>query len=439
MDTQFIRISDIPVYEDNRSEAAFLYHVTRYQRWLSTAGASPRVAATLCSSAEQLDDLINHLEAKEVDVMSLEASDARPIPEAVLRHQGDHFNRTLFVVSGLDSQPDDSTLFSRMNQYVEHYAKVATWVLFVVPDARTLVRFAQQAPDLWQHVMRCVPIAGDVLVQSPSPRVMGGRLLEPRLRYAQTVSDGLNGQLTPQYHVWSRVCRTGYLHGAMAHESEVDDTALSLWRLGLHQSSVSETISEWMQELQRRHNERGHYPWVSPQVHRTEDRFLVKQLAQMHMLFKEGQAPDSHNIATFRENYGRHTSPDLNIEASFVDAQLYALNDDYEAMTKAFEKAIELVDKASLEAGFEALYRLAEVYLLLERRTDARLMIDRLETFEPQLMSPFYEGRLLFLKGCLLSKLDRRKGEEILSKAHHLFVVHGYPQYAAQTNEQLSG
>ena len=84
------------------------------------------------------------LEAKEVDVMSLEASDARPIPEAVLRHQGDHFNRTLFVVSGLDSQPDDSTLFSRMNQYVEHYAKVATWVLFVVPDARTLVRFAQQ-------------------------------------------------------------------------------------------------------------------------------------------------------------------------------------------------------------------------------------------------------------------------------------------------------
>ena len=79
MDTQFIRISDIPVYGGERSEAVFLYHVTRYQRWLSTAGASPRVAATLCSSTEKLDNLINHLEIRDVEVVPLEASDARPI------------------------------------------------------------------------------------------------------------------------------------------------------------------------------------------------------------------------------------------------------------------------------------------------------------------------------------------------------------------------
>ena len=311
--------------------------MTRYQRWLSTAGASPRVAATLCSSTEKLDNLINHLEIRDVEVVPLEASDARPIPEAVLRHQGDHFNRKLFVVSGLGGQSDDSTLFARMNQYVEHYAKVATWVLFVFPDSQTLLRFAQQAPELWHHVMRCIPIAGDILVGSASKSVMDVQPSEPRLRYAKTVSDGLNGHLTPQYHVWSRVCRTGYLHGAMADESMVADGVLRSWRLGSEQASELETTPEWLQEWRLRHQRRGTYPWISPQVTRTEDRFLVKQLAHMHTCLKAGRVPDSNEIMTFRENYHRHTSPDLNIEGCF-GMRSFMLSDDYDSMVARLKK-----------------------------------------------------------------------------------------------------
>jgi hypothetical protein len=443
MDTQFIRISDLPLPAPVRQDHAFQYHVNRYQRWLSTAGASPRVAVALCPEVEQLQDLINALEAKDVEIEPVEITESRPIPEPILRHQGDHFNRRLFVISGLRDDAISDELLGRLDGYVDHYAKVATWVLFVIQDTTMLNRFAQLAPQLWSRVGRCVPVSGPVTVLSDAC-VTPQRSRTPRLEYACTVLSGLSGVFASEYRTWSRLCRVGYAHCLIADESSPASTVQSLW----HQADAfgpaepatepGEQLPAWFGEAYARHGHRGVYPWVSPETRRTEDRYLVKQLSKFHGLFAQNTSPSDAEVESFRENYALQTSPDLQIEAGFVDAQLYAENEDLEGMLDAFNRSVLLVEKASLEAGFEALYRLAEVFVLLEMHTDARRSLTRLGEFETQLMSPLYEARYLLLKGRFILGLDPLKGAEVLGDAYRLFAAHGYPGYTAQVQELTS-
>tara|TARA_B100001758_G_C18169508_1_gene483488 strand:- start:235 stop:759 length:525 start_codon:yes stop_codon:yes gene_type:complete len=163
-----------------------------------------------------------------------------------------------------------------------------------------------------------------------------------------------------------------------------------------------------------------------------EDRYLIKQLSAFHGLFQSQSCPTAAEIDTFRESYTRQTSPDLQIEAYFVDAQLYAHSDDLEGMIEAFESAVRVGERASLEAQYEALFRMAEVFVLLDRHTDARRWLDRLAAFETQLMSPVHEARFLLLKGRFLLGLDPLKGTEVLADAYRLFAAHGYPEYTEQ-------
>ena len=68
---------------------------------------------------------------------------------------GDHFNRTLFVIDGLESYGDD---WSMLEQYLHHFARTATWVLFRLRDPRQLRIFQQTAPNLFGRLERCLPI-----------------------------------------------------------------------------------------------------------------------------------------------------------------------------------------------------------------------------------------------------------------------------------------
>lgn len=438
MDIQFLRISDLPQPSEVRQSHAFNYHVDRYQRWLSTAGASPRVAVALCPDEEQLQEFNNALESKDVEVEQLFITSSRLIPEPVLRHQGDHFNRRLFVVSGFQSVDDGADTWHGLDRYVDHYAKVATWVLFVIKDAASLLAFAESAPQLWSRVGRCVPVAGPLTLTTQSERI--GRWSQlPRLDYACAILHGLNGHVVQDYHQWARLCRVGYAHSTRTEDTDTHWSNLhSLW----HESdgfALTETPARssaqlpiWVSEAFARHGARGTYPWVSPQWKRMEDRYLIKQLSDFHELFQSQSLPGTAEIESFRESYTRQTSPDLQVEAYFIDAQLYAQTDHVEGMINAFETAVTVGERASLEAQYEAIYRITEVFVLLDRHTDARRWLDRLAEFETQLMSPVHEARLLLLKGRFLLGLDPLKGTEVLADAYRLFAAHGYPEYTEQ-------
>ena len=306
-----------------------------------------------------------------------------------------------------------------------------------------LTRFAQLAPQLWSRVGRCVPVSGSVEIKSQLT-MPSGRLQDPRLDYARTVLSGLAGVFAPDYTTWSRLCRVGYAHCIIADEPSDAFTVQSIWHqpdaFGTSESVSGEEFPRppWLDEAYARHGQRGVYPWVSPESHRTEDRYLIKQLSKFHQGFTESKVSTQAEVESFRENYAVQTSPDLQIEAGFVDAQLYAGAEDPDGMIDAFKRSVLMVGQASLEAGFEALYRLAEVFVLLDMHTDARRSLDRLGEFEVQLMSPFYEARYLLLKGRFLFGLDPLKGTEVLGDAYRLFAAHGYPGYTAQVQELTS-
>jgi hypothetical protein len=438
MDIQFLRISDLPQPSEVRQSHAFNYHVDRYQRWLVTAGASPRVAVALCPDESQLQALTHSLEAKDVEVEQVVISSSRLIPEPVLRHQGDHFNRRLFVVSGFEAGADGTDTWHGLDRYVDHYAKVATWVLFVIKDAPSLVAFAENAPQLWSRVGRCIPVAGAITL-NPQSEQSGRWSNAPRLEYACAVLSGLNGRCVQDYHQWARFCRVGYAHRTQSSTADTNGANLhSFW----HESdgfSESEPLAKfgdqlpiWIGEAVTRHGTRGTYPWVSPQWKGMEDRYLIKQLSAFHDLFRSNAVPTQAEIDSFRESYTRQTSPDLQIEAYFVDAQLYAHSDNLEGMIEAFDTAVTVGERASLEAHYEALYRMTEVFILLDQHTDAKRWLGRLAEFETQLMSPVHEARFLLLKGRFLLGLDPLKGTEVLADAYRLFAAHGYPEYTEQ-------
>ena len=158
MATQFIRISDVPTPIEMGQARAFAYHTDRYHRWVKGSGASPRIAVFLSNDALACQTFYTELESRDVEVVQTEVSVKRAIPESILRHQGDHFNRRLFVVNGLDTD-QAADIFPQMERYVDHYAKVATWVGFLIKEPKTLKSFREEAPMLWSRVQRVVCVS----------------------------------------------------------------------------------------------------------------------------------------------------------------------------------------------------------------------------------------------------------------------------------------
>ena len=141
MYTPFLRISEIPVWLPDGHIRAQRYHLQRFQRWLLTAGASPRVGMVLATENEAMSAVFAELLLGGIEIQQCTSSPRRPLPEKLLRHQGDHFNRTLFVIDGLDSYGDD---WSMLERYLHHFARTATWGLFRLRDLANFASFKKQ-------------------------------------------------------------------------------------------------------------------------------------------------------------------------------------------------------------------------------------------------------------------------------------------------------
>ena len=127
------------------------------------------------------------------------------------------------------------------------------------------------------------------------------------------------------------------------------------------------------------------------------------------------------------------------VEALLTSAHCYAIDGQLEGMLNALELADKRAKSGSLEARFEVQARRTETWMLLERHLEARNEIAKMTAFEPHLLSPFYEARLLMLKGRSMSHLDQMKSEEFYMKAFELFSMHGYPTYAEEVSNLRKG
>ena len=433
MSTQFVRVSDIPVPTAMGQERAFTYHVERYYRWLRSAGASPRVATFLVRDDEIQTRFLAELSAQNVEVVHGEVSEKRPIPEALLRHQGDHFNRRLFVINGLNTD-NSTTLWPLLERYVDHYAKVATWVGFVINDPNVLDQCRRLAPSLWSRIQRSVPLGG-TLSQSSDFSTSAHGVSETTLRI-------LCGSTPNDYHGWSRWMRTGYGHSVDFTDGGSESLVHDFWRKtnGFQLSqSFPESTTLMKQVVQRHCDDLIDYPFVPPSILSIEDRALAEWISSMHAHLRKQSVPNRPDTAQLQSLILNAQSADLVVEALLTSAHCYAIDGQLEGMLNALEFADKRAKSGSLEARFEVQARRTETWMLLERHLEARNEIAKMVAFEPHLLSPFYEARLLMLKGRSMSHLDQMKSEEFYTQAFELFSIHGYPRYAEDVSNLRKG
>ena len=89
------------------------FHLNRYCRWLLSAGADPRLSIVLCAGAGAKQSFIDGVRARKIIPELAPARSQRPVAENLSKHQGTHFNSTLFIVDGLESLTRDA--FSTLN------------------------------------------------------------------------------------------------------------------------------------------------------------------------------------------------------------------------------------------------------------------------------------------------------------------------------------
>ena len=131
-----------PKITANAVERAQEFHVGRFGRWLQVAGAEPRLARS--AGARAKSRLVELLEATEVEVCVRAATNARPLPKDVLEHQGDHFNRRLFLVDGID-QCNQREVLRTLNGQRSQLRRMATWVGLVIESPETLATLVRLA------------------------------------------------------------------------------------------------------------------------------------------------------------------------------------------------------------------------------------------------------------------------------------------------------
>jgi len=186
-------------------------------------------------------------------------------------------------------------------------------------------------------------------------------------------------------------------------------------------------------------NEQVDYPFVRPMTLRVEDRALCDWIETMHAYLANTSSTEKPDMGMLDMLILNGFSHDLFTEAYLTSAHAHALDGNLDGMLSAFERAATQAKKGSSEALFEVYARQVETFILLERHLDARRVLSLLETVEPTLMSPFYESRLLALKGRSLSLLDTMQGDALLEQSQELFADHGYPTYAEEVGKLRQG
>ena len=421
MHTQFMRVSPIPVPLADGQARAAEYHLKRYFTWLFSAGASPRIALGLGSCDEDVELFLGRLAARDIDVVETRVNLKRAIPEQVLRHEGDHFNRKLFVIDGLEPTQG---CFERLDGYADHYAKVATWCLFLVRDVDTLSAFRKWAPRIWFHIKRHILISGTLEVHDESTTVYD--------TVSETVLEAFEGTLPSSYHGFARLMRSGFGHDLRSESTLETLSAYTIWRDpdGFTQTTERGTESPpIVRAFIARHGQVERYPFVPPEVENAADVQLCTLLVSLHQCLDGASSIRDHVWHEAEQLLKLDNSPDLKTEALFVGAHSAALDGDAKRMLRLLERAVITSSSGSLEARFEADSRYAEALILLESHTDARRVIETMGGYEPALLSPLYDARLRLLKAKSLLTLDLRKANEILDEAKRLFQHHGYPDF----------
>ncbi len=402
-----LRRSDWSVAQAGAAARAFHHHLDTFGTWLQRAGAEPRFALVLGSGPRAREAMRLHLDMQGTEVVPVRATPDAPVDPRVANHQGDHFNRRLFVIDGLGA---DRGLFEQLQGRRSQLKRMATWVALWIDSLEALEALVEAAPQLWKAFgHRCLLL--DPELRERALPLTPGRDWEGAVHEA-VFAEAFSPRGAPDYHAFARLVRAGYAGnwiGAAIHPER--QRMVQLWQGGEVRQDQLEAASA---EAWFRHREGG-----------TPLGALGETLAAVDAM-GEGAPHDAEAIARLR---AQCETPGQKAHAELAVAAACAAQDDLEGCLQALGAASESA-QAAPELRFEALEKLVQLHTALHQRGPGRAALDRLELLGPTLASPFYAARVLLARGEFAAPLDAARARVDLELAEALFTRHGYPRWA---------
>ena len=151
------QISPWPSPYDDLAPRAQHWHARRFASWLLKAGAESRFSFVLSSGPEAKRRLAQVVEEQGIEIIRCSSTFERPLPLPLTLHQGDHFNRTLYLIEDLDlicrrTLDERKVFWTTLQGQRGRLKRNATWVSLVIEDPLTLEDLWTFAPLLAKEV-----------------------------------------------------------------------------------------------------------------------------------------------------------------------------------------------------------------------------------------------------------------------------------------------
>ena len=457
------RIEPWPYPVPHYAEQAQVWHARRFAAWLLKAGAEPRFGALLCSGPRGETRWSLLVEEQGVEVVKVRSELDRPLPKVLTEHRGDHFNRRLFLIDGLDQITLEADLQQRRDfwQTLEgqrgQLKQMATWVVLTIQHPQTLedaVKFAPQMMDQLQRVC---------LIWAAQERSKSSMRSSPTSKCHQLVFD-IFSLLTSAHERCStltlgRAFRAGYMSPSRS-ASEQWKWAYRLWRGEVRDSTaarfgqmgVTETLSsevsaedalwallgrseaatparryQWTERAKE-----ARYGWRVTAGFEPFEEYLRGEgvnKTQRAAVIDLCRSLKDETITLNREILVLVEST-CKQQLSNADSLAHALITD--GLTRAYARLEDLagclrVNQSLTERGdvwpearFCAHERLLDLALFMQDHGEARRQVEFLESLEIHLHSPLFEVRFLEAKAKQLGALDPSRGELVAQVAQSL-------------------
>ncbi|MGK0362463.1 MAG: hypothetical protein ACI9U2_004784 [Bradymonadia bacterium] len=393
------------------------WHLQQYTRWLTRAGAEPRLALVLCAGREARAALLDACGMAHVEVAAAPVTLSNPIAPALAAHSGNHFNTTLYVMDGL-SQASPETLRTLDGQRGQ-LRRMATWIAVVVEDLATLTALQTHAPGLMRSMQRSALVLDDGLpAGETTPEALAawraqGRVTE--LAFAEAL-----GTHAPDYDDLSRLLRAGYgaaLTGQATHPER--QRVLSVW-------AAADTAPSF-----RIDQAQGAAADAALRHARLSDadadHLAPKASLATRIAMRDEAAPlDAWTSGTDR------------LQAALIRAERCAETGDLAGCIDALKMAEPSLEGPMPELAMQVLDKLITLLGFTGDRSAAKAALDRMDAQVVRLASPLAYAQAMAARARFVQALDPARARIDLLEAERIYRMHGYPQEAQAVMEALA-
>lgn len=438
---------------------AQIWHARGYASWLLSAGAEPRFGALLSSGSTAEQRWAQLLQEQGVLIERCQITPTRPLPQPLTQHRGDHFNRKLFLLEGLDELSDEALIevIQTLNGQRNPLKQSATWVTLLFRSGRSLSAFARHAPHAWSLLeRRCL-----LWESSERGRPKTAQTPPSLPRWAHPLEELFVSLDRPDVPLsglaFDRCVRAGVQRPPEgAHErwrgleaiwrGDVDFNARRRSSGAGVVASLGEVSEEEAYAALLRYPDRlsagvrvqleGRLSPASALLLGLETSTLsapeaerLRPWASLRASLEAGAPPSLEALKALEEERARRAEELGSTQALYAltglwIAEAYALNEALEPCLETLE-AVERDPRCALEERFYAGERLVELYTLTQARPEAQAMLKELSQRAQALGAPLYEVRAIMAKAKHLGALDPSRGDREVQRATRLALLHG--------------